>query len=382
MRTIAISSVILIAGMTVTSCKKGCTDPTAINYDEKAKKDDNSCVYEPTVVEYAVPTTYSFTDASGNSTVSYSGQTERLDQLDEMVVLMKTGNSTVLDAQVLKDMFANENGDGNGNFSFTSTKQLKNKCFTADQGLFETFMDALAAASVDNAMVASDGQAGTLTSGSSTYLFDANGVEQVQIIEKGLMGAVFLNQALNEYFGPGKMDVDNTAAVDAPGGKYYTSMEHHFDEAFGYFGVGIDFPTTVPNRFWGKYCNKQNPTLNCNSDMMNCFLRGRAALSASVLQDRDASIADIRREWEEISAYQAMTYLDDALGYFGTDQAKFLHVMAEAWAFAWNLRYAPVETRRMTTTEHDALMAMFPTNFWSVTVADINSIKSTIDAKY
>lgn len=28
------------------SCKKGCTDPLAINYDEKAKKDDSTCQYE------------------------------------------------------------------------------------------------------------------------------------------------------------------------------------------------------------------------------------------------------------------------------------------------------------------------------------------------
>lgn len=27
-----------------TSCKKGCTDPTSINYDESAKKDDGSCI--------------------------------------------------------------------------------------------------------------------------------------------------------------------------------------------------------------------------------------------------------------------------------------------------------------------------------------------------
>ena len=109
---------------------------------------------------------------------------------------MKTGTSTVLDAQVLKDMFSNENGNGNGNFSFTSTKQLKDKCFTVDQGLFETFMDDLAAASVDNANTASDGVAGTLSSGTSTYLFDANGVEHVQVIEKGLMGAVFLQSSI------------------------------------------------------------------------------------------------------------------------------------------------------------------------------------------
>ena len=30
-----------------TSCKKGCTDPTSINYDEKAKKDDGTCLEAP-----------------------------------------------------------------------------------------------------------------------------------------------------------------------------------------------------------------------------------------------------------------------------------------------------------------------------------------------
>ncbi|MFT6245529.1 MAG: hypothetical protein ACJA0U_002231 [Salibacteraceae bacterium] len=378
------SLVILIAigSIALVGCKKkGCTDPLATNYNSEAEKDDGNCTFDSSPA-YTVPGTYLFTDAAGNSTVSYSGQTERLDQLSEMVTLMKTGNSTVLDAQVLKDMFANVNGDGNGYFSFTSTKQLKNKCFSIDQPLFETFMDDIAAASVDNATAAADGQAGTLTSGTSTYLFDANGVEKVQIIEKGLMGAIFFYQATNTYFGAGKMDVDNTAAADPTAGKYYTAMEHHWDEAFGYFGVDLDFPTTVPNRFWGKYCNNQDATINSNSDMMSQFLKGRAAISGDVLADRDEAIVAIRTEWEDVSANQAMTYLQDAIGYFGTDDAKFLHVLSEAYAFAWDLRYAPVETRRMDATEHTALMAMFNANFWTMTVADINAIKSAIDTKY
>lgn len=379
MRTVVISSLILIAGFAVTGCKKGCTDPTAINYDEKAKKDNSSCMYDES---YEIPTTYSFTDASGNSTVSYSGQTERLDQLNEMVVLMKSGTSTVLSAQDLKDMFANTGGNGNGQFSFTSTKQLENKCFSLDVSMFQGWMDDIALASVSNGSVASDGQAGTLSSGTSTYLFDENGKEHVQLIEKGLMGAVFLNQALNEYFGDSKMNVDNTTAVDPSVGKYYTVMEHHWDEAFGYFGVDTNFPTAIPTRFWGKYCNNQDAAINSNADMMSNFLKGRAAIVGKELGDRDAAIAAVRNEWESISAYQAMAYIDGAISYFGVDDAKFLHELSEAYAFAWNLRYAPVETRKMSTTEHAALMAQFPANFWSITLADLNNIKNTIDAKY
>lgn len=38
---------VLSLGLAVTSCKKkGCTDPVATNYSEKAKKDDGSCVYD------------------------------------------------------------------------------------------------------------------------------------------------------------------------------------------------------------------------------------------------------------------------------------------------------------------------------------------------
>lgn len=369
------------AALAITSCKKeGCTDSLANNYNEEAKKDDGSCTYDDD--SYTVPTTYSFTDGNGNNTVSYSGQTERLDQLSEMVVVMKSGISQSVDAQILNDMFENTGGNGNGNFSFSSTKQLKDKCFELDQPLFENWIDSLAKASLSFAQTAADGQAGILTSGTSTYLFDDKGIEYVQLIEKGLMGAVFMNQALNVYFGDGKMDVDNSTAVDAVDGKFYTAMEHHFDEAFGYFGVDVDFPTTIPNRFWGKYCNSQDGLLNSNADMMNNFLKGRAAITNNALADRDVAIQNIRKEWEEISAFQAIKYLDDAVGYFGNDDAKFLHALSEAYAFAWNIRYSSVETRRMNPTEHASLMALFPENFWTISVADLNAIIAAIEAKY
>lgn len=346
------------------------------------KKDNPEPEPEPTP-SYTVPTTYVFTNSSGQSTVDYSGQTDRLNQLREMVVYMKTGTTTTLDAQQLKDMFANTGDNGNGHFSFTSVgKQLKNKCFSLDQTLFEQYFDAIALASVSNGQTATNGTAGTLVSGTSTYLFTETGLEPLQIIEKGLMGAVFMNQALNEYFGSVKMSVDNTTAVDPANGKYYTAMAHHWDEAFGYFGVATDFPTTLPTDFWGKYCNAQNTALGSNTKMMNNFLKGRAAIANNVIADRDVAISGIRNTWENICAYQAMKYIDDAILNFGVDNAKYLHNLSEAYAFAWDLRYAPEDTRNITQTEHAAIMALFGQNFWNLTLSDLNAIKAAIDAEY
>lgn len=376
--------VLTVAATVLMACKKeGCTDASATNYNSKAKKDDGSCTFEsPTGDGYTVPTTYVFKDANGNSTVSYGGQTERLTQLEELVAKMKSGAEGAVSEQTLLDMFANAGGDGSGNFSFTSTKQLEDKCFSNDIPVFKGWLAESATASNDFAATAEDGQAGVLTSGAKKYLFNANGYEPVQIVEKGLMGAVFMYQATSGYFSDGKMNVDNTVAVDAANGKFYTTMEHHFDEAFGYFGVPTNFPTDIPSSFWGKYSNKRDAELNSNSVMMNNFLKGRAAIVNDDMAKRDAAIQAIRVMWETISAKQAVAYLNSAVGQLGSDQTKALHSLSEAYGFALNLRYAPLETRKMSQGEHAILMAKFPENMWDITITDINAIIAAIQAKF
>ncbi|MDC1402806.1 DUF4856 domain-containing protein [Crocinitomicaceae bacterium] len=375
-----IKHLLIISALTLSigACKKqGCTNETATNYNEKATKDDGSCEY-PATNAYAVPSTYSFTDGNGNSTVSFFGQTDRLSQLDEMNAYAESGTTSAITSQMLKDMFSNSNNP----FSFVSSKQLKDKCFGPDVAMVEGLFVKIANASQVSSQTASSGQAGTLSSGSSTYLFDENGFDCAEMIEKSVMGAVFMNQALNVYFGPDKMNVDNATAVNTSASEYYTTMEHHWDEAFGYFGVPTDFPTTAATQFWGKYCNSQDSTLGCNELMMSNFLKGRAAISNKVYADRDQSINTIRTTWENISANQAISYMDKAISFYGTDNAKFLHVLTEAYAFSYNLRYSPLETRRMNTAEHAALMGQFGTNLWNLTLQDLNGIKATLKAKY
>jgi hypothetical protein len=49
--TAAFAGIALLGAMSMTSCKKkGCMDTDATNFNEKAKKDDGTCTYKPTIV--------------------------------------------------------------------------------------------------------------------------------------------------------------------------------------------------------------------------------------------------------------------------------------------------------------------------------------------
>lgn len=374
--------VIGAATLVLAACKKkGCMDETAINYNVEAEKDDGSCEH----LDLTIPASYSFADENGNNTVAYPGQTERLNQLEEMTVYMKSGNAATISADIMKDMFANTGDNGAGNFTFSSSKQLKDKCFTTDVDQFETWMEDLATASIDHSEMASSGQAGTLTTGESTYIFDANGVEHVQLIEKGLMGAVFMNQALNVYFGDSKMNVDNSNAVDPTNGKFYTEMEHHWDEAFGYFGAPVDFPVNKEGiRFWAKYCDRQDAALGSNGIIMDAFTKGRAVIAQNAeLTLRDEQIEIIRKEWERFCASQAVTYLEGAKDNFGTDNAKYLHELSEAYAFIMCLKYVPLDTRVINFTQIENLLDnTIGLDFWAVTLVDLNSAINELNTIY
>lgn len=374
---------ILVAGLGFTACKKkGCMDEAALNYSKEAKKSDNSCVYGALV---NVPTTYLFKDAKGNNTVNYEGQTERLNQLSELSSYMKSGTSHVLDYLQLTNMFENFGGDGGGSFTFTSSKQLKDKCFPVDVSKYEGYMQELTIASADFANEASAGQAGVISSGASTYLFAANGIEYAQLIEKGLMGAVFMYQATHVYFGSDKMNADNTTPEDPGAGKYYTKKEHHWDEAFGYFDAPIDFPTNKDGlRFWAKYCNNTDTRIGSNKKMMNAFLKGRALISQGYSQELIMEqVSIIQKTWEQISAAQAINYLEGARTNFGSDNAKFLHQLSEAYGFILCLKYAPLDSRVITYSEIEELLeTTIGNNFWSVTNTDLTNAINKLNAIY
>ena len=387
--------VVVVLGLSACKKEQGCTDPLATNYDENAEEDDNSCVYE---LSYPIPSTYSFTDTAGNNTVSFNGQAQRLEMLSEMTSLMKSANTsgTAVDAADLHAMYANEGfswNDAEGLGMTGSSKNLKSKTAApngtpdpAIQQHFEDLMAALESASANT--VAGDPQGGpgvagvvvSTTNNSKMYLQSAQGMEYTQLIEKGLMGAVFLNQISAVYLGSDKMNVDNTTAVEPANGKYYTEMEHHWDEAFGYFTTATDYPASGTDRFWGKYATSRNEVMDGIADnIFQAFLNGRAAIVNNDMETRDAQIAIIRTELERVAAGTAIHYLNAANSTFADDALRN-HSLSEAIAFMDAVAYS--HEPRLSFSEVNALKSELGDDFYAVTAMNILSVRDQVAAAF
>lgn len=325
---------------------------------------------------YNVPETYTFEN------VNYSGQTTRMAMLSELSDYIKTGNTgSELDAQKMKDMYANANTPfSDAALNEATTKQLKNKTILTAQHVFEAFFDAVATASQSGGNPASEGTAGIITSGDGTraYLVDANGLEYAQVIQKGLMGAVFYNQAVEGYLTDEKIGeaVDNTTVTPGEG----TPMEHHWDEAFGYFGAPKDFPANTDDaKFWANYSNQVDAALGSNKAIMDAFIKGRAAISAKDMAGKNEAAATIRTEWERLVAAAAIHELNAAQTNLA-DQARKSHYLSEAIGFIMGLQYK--SDRKLSDAQFQEVMNAIGTNLYQTTGEDITEAINMISTAY
>jgi hypothetical protein len=327
---------------------------------------------------YTIPTTYNFEN------VSYSGQTERLAMLSEMTTYMKTANTAgnAVSADRLRAMF--ENDATNAGFVQTYSKQLKSKTFEAQRAVFEGLFDDFEIAS-QSTLSGSNGQAGVVVSlnGLKAYLMNGNGLEYTQAIEKGLMGACLYYQSTAVYLGSDKMNVDNIVVTAGEG----TEMEHHWDEAFGYLAVPIDFPTNTDGLvFWGKYSNGRDALLGTNAGIMDNFLKGRAAISNDDLTARDEAIIEIQANWELVSVGTAIHYLNNAIDDFNDDALRN-HSLSEVAAFVYSLQFNA--NKKVTVANVNDLLIQIggnsnftEMNFYNVTEANLQAAKDQLAAYY
>ncbi len=332
---------------------------------QSCKKDNN---------DYDVPTTYNFTN------VSYSGQTERLDMLAELETYMKTSNTsgTAVEAATMKAMYANDGHTWTESALNSSTKDLKSKSFEIAQAEIEASMDALAAAS-QSTTAGSKGTAGVVESndGAKAYLFDENGIEHTQLIAKGIMGACLYYQMTSVYTGTDKMNVDNETVEEGKG----TEMEHHWDEAFGYYGAPIDFTnaTTTGYRYWAKYSFKGDADHDLINKVMTAFIKGRAAISNDDLDTRDAQITELRAQLEMVSVTTAIYYLESAKADLADDALRN-HQLSEAHAFIKALEYNVDKT--ISSAQITTVLGHLGTNFYDVSASNIDAAVAELKTIY
>ncbi len=351
---------------------------TACDKEEKKVESD---------VSLNTPKNYEFS-RNGASSVSYTGQTNRLNQIGEIKNKLKTADAGAqINSADLLAMFANTGGNGNGNFSFTSTNQLENKTFAPDVVYFQNLLTEAANASVNGAanITATDGQAGLLTrADNKTILVNDSGYVFTQIFEKGLMGAVLFYQITNVYTTDDKIgnQVDNTNLVS---GENYTAMEHYLDEAFGYYGAPQDFTENYNGsgiaKYWAEYSEEINANTNAIEKIMNAFKNTRQAIVEKKYDLKDEYAKDINQELEKFIASAAIHYINTALA--ASTDGDIMKDLSEMFGFVRALRFTNPKYGKYTLNQVDALIAThIGTNFWKVTPLGLNNLKTELSNQY
>ena len=352
-------------------------------------------------VEITVPDNYEFL-RDGMSTVSFSGQTTRLNQVDEIYLAL---NSNTYNETQLDEMFADGAGFTDSALNGTG-KNVRGKTSAgcaAGSSATQAQFDAQIADFANNVVPAwsndaSAGIAGKLTDATRSIHVNAKGHEIDQTFVKGLIGGMTLDQIVNNYLQSCQLDSgtrkdDNTNGV-LSSGKNYTDMEHKWDEAFGYLygqeedakradlGSAPNGKGTTLNKYFKKVNDSNQPGIA--EIVYNAFKKGRAAIVAGDYQVRDAQANIIQIHLSKVIGYKAVDYLNGYMSKMAAgNTADAFHALSEGYGFIMSLQFTNNGSNApyFTKAEADAMLAKID-DFWTVQDSDLTSMVNDIKSKF
>ncbi|MEM8968285.1 MAG: DUF4856 domain-containing protein [Bacteroidota bacterium] len=371
--------------------------------------------------DFTIPSSYDIdgTFAPG----AYNGQRRRLAQLQEIVDSSR--NEPIFwDLRAAlenenRDQFISADAQGNSDIRTKIDELNFDNGDTSVADRFAELADSLTMSSQANYTVtASNGVAGMITTGDRKRHVSAKGLEYIQLLEKGLYGAVFYDQMVDDYLRPTQAGADNEKGNNesAVGDEYSTigtDRQHRFDEVFGYLGAN---PETYPNssntsngdgQFIANYAfdfsdeTEDAYGINLAEKLMDAFIFGRSVLKAGegfgpsneTTNEAyyEAARADIKLYTEAGIAAAAFHYLNDAIADV-TDEDK-LHHLSEALAFIYALSFNS-EGKISATQVHDVLQELgwsstdpslggvYEVNLWEVTDEQLQAAKDLLAQSY
>jgi len=323
--------------------------------------------------EIEVPATYEF-ERNGESTVSFSGQTTRIKMSDELFSAMLDFDNTT--EELLLQMYRNQDENGNEVNPYSdeelnaSTKSIKSKVaasrdyFSSNASLsveikndFETWMIGQVNEVFPNRnLLATPGVPGQIADGSGERYINGQGLEYDQMVAKSLNGALMADQMLNNYLSTAVLDEgsnreENDGGVTADGANY-TTMEHKWDEAYGYiFGTSADPANPIAtigsddiflNKYTGRVIGDDDFSSIAN-DIFEAFKLGRAAIVAGDYEVRDEQAAIIQESISKVIGVRAVYYLQAGKRQIEDDQlGSAFHSLSEGYGFIYSLQFTRI----------------------------------------
>ena len=176
--------------------------------------DRNNPIVDPEPIN--APDTYEFL-RDGLSTVSYSGQTQRIAMGQELISALKDDSAVLADLQAMFDhQEGNDDFEDLGNLNLNaSSKSVRSKTAASADFFSSNATDAVAIKAEFDSWIeeqvtdvypnwsndAAAGVAGKIqeAGGGSTRYVNGKGLELNQAVNKGLIGALMTDQMLNNY---------------------------------------------------------------------------------------------------------------------------------------------------------------------------------------
>ena len=366
------------------------------------------------------PATYIF-ERNGETSISFSGQTTRILMAEEIIEALKNPKFSEVQLNAMYNHVAGEKDFSNPDLN-ASDKVIRSKTAasfdffagSANNAIVADFEEWIAAQVNEVYPVwnntASIGVAGGLQEaggGTIRYIND-RGLELNQAFGKSLIGALMVDQILNNYISDNVLDPFEAAndAETLVEDKNYTEMEHDWDEAYGYlFGTASNVATPLDDigddldgsdSFLNKYLDRVNDDPDFNGiaqEIYNAFKLGRAAIVAKNYTVRNEQAEIIREKISEVIGIRSVFYLQQAKTTLeandNPDYAAAFHDMSEAFGFIYSLQFTRLPNSispYVTGNEVDSILEMIYTNktngFWDLTPTDLQTASETIASKF
>jgi hypothetical protein len=373
----------------ISACKKeGCTDPEASNYDPKANKENQSCVYPTANQSIVFPEHYSFA-REGASSVDIADAVTIEQMRKEWLHRLGIPNvpGTAVSALELRQLLYNTDAPFSNNQ--LNKSELKMADFVAGGDPFYLLpitaafdsISSISAMTITGLYTAAKGVAGVMAHESGGYLMNKQGMVYSLWLQTASLSAAhlhYINYTALSDKGMGGTDGKGIENAQLEKGKTYTLMEHNWDMAFGLFSTCVSNDPSC-HTLWGRRAAERNAVTSSFDRLFNYFIRGRYAIAQKDMVNRNTVIIEIHHEMDRLCAASALYHLAEAARNIENDAFRNA-ALSSASGYIWGLQFC--HEKPAGASQVNSWLDNLGRDFYEVNPEDIESLMGLLSERY